>query len=65
MACPTKYTDKLVADLCRRLADGESLRRICEDPKMPTRATILNWVFDAIIQSFLTSTHAPGRSRPS
>lgn len=29
MARPTKYSDDLAADLRRRLADGESLRRMC------------------------------------
>jgi len=44
MARPTKYDDQLDAEICRRLAGGESLRSICEDASMPAKSTVLLWV---------------------
>lgn len=41
---PTKYTKRLVDDICTRIADGESLNAICQDETMPAKATVLNWV---------------------
>ena len=43
---PTKYTPKLGASICKRMALGESVRSICTDPKMPNRDTVLAWAFD-------------------
>lgn len=30
--------------ICRRVIDGQSIRRICEDEGMPTKATVFNWL---------------------
>ncbi|MEZ2448017.1 hypothetical protein [Akkermansia massiliensis] len=30
--------------ICLRLASGETLRNICEDPAMPARASIYRWI---------------------
>ena len=43
---PTKYTDKLAAAICTRLAEGESLRKICAGDDMPDKSTVLRWLFD-------------------
>ncbi len=43
---PSLYTDKLVARICRRLAEGESLRGICADKAMPAISTVMGWLFD-------------------
>jgi len=40
---PTLYTEELAAEICRRLAGGESLRRICEDDHMPGASTVVDW----------------------
>lgn len=45
MARPTKYTKELDDIICTRLADGESLRSICNDDGIPHKATVLRWVF--------------------
>lgn len=37
---PTAMTQDVRKEICIRLADGESLRRICEDPGMPSRETV-------------------------
>jgi len=37
------YTPEIGEEICRRMADGESLKAIGRDPAMPCAATILNW----------------------
>jgi len=46
MARPTIYTDELGAEICRRLADGESLLSICKADEMPARSTVVLWSND-------------------
>ncbi|QDV34923.1 terminase small subunit-like protein [Tautonia plasticadhaerens] len=41
---PTRYSAKLATDICERLANGESLRRICSDEHMPDKATVIRWL---------------------
>ena len=43
---PSLYTEALAAEICRRLAEGESLRSICRDEAMPDKATVLRWLAD-------------------
>ncbi len=43
---PSLYTESLAARICRRLAEGESLRAICADKVMPDKATVLRWLAD-------------------
>lgn len=31
-------------EICRRIAEKESLRSICKDPKMPNISTVIDWV---------------------
>lgn len=38
------FTQELFDAICDRLADGESLRTICQDEEMPSKGTILRWV---------------------
>jgi len=40
---PCEYTSEVGEEICRRLAEGESLRRICADAHMPDRSTVLVW----------------------
>lgn len=37
------YTRELGESICDRLADGESLRKICEGPDMPRRSVLRRW----------------------
>lgn len=46
MAPPDPYTPQVAAEICKRLAAGESLLGICEDPVMPHRSTVYEWVKD-------------------
>lgn len=41
---PTDYTDALAADICSRLSDGQSMRKIAKDDDMPSSATMFNWL---------------------
>ncbi len=43
---PSDYTSELAAEVCSRLMRPESLRRICNDPKMPSRSTVHRWLLD-------------------
>ena len=43
MGRPSIYSDELAAEICDRLANGETLSRICRSPHMPDRHTILDW----------------------
>lgn len=43
---PTIYSEELALKICKRIADGESLRSICRDDDMPERTTVLGWSLD-------------------
>ena len=43
---PSSYSEKIVTELCRRIADGESLRKVCEASDMPAKSTVLGWLSD-------------------
>lgn len=43
---PVEFTEELFISICDRLSEGESLRKICEDSEMPTKATIFRWLRD-------------------
>lgn len=52
MGRPTIYSEDIADEVCRRLAEGESLRSICKDDHLPTKSTILLWVVDQRHESF-------------
>lgn len=41
---PNLYSDDLVTIICERIANGESLKAICEDDEMPAQSTIFKWL---------------------
>jgi hypothetical protein len=41
---PSLFTTELGDEICNRIADGESLRAICEDAEMPHKATVFRWL---------------------
>ncbi len=43
---PSLYTEALAAKICERLAEGETLRSVCRDEKMPGKTTVLRWLGD-------------------
>ena len=46
MAGKTTYTQDIADTICKRIAEGESLRSICADDSMPCRFTVLKWLKD-------------------
>lgn len=43
---PTSYTAEIAAEVCARLADGETLRQICRSEHIPAATTVRQWVLD-------------------
>lgn len=41
---PSIYTQKLADQICERIADGESMRSISRDEKMPCMNTLFKWL---------------------
>ena len=46
MGRPSAYSTELAAEICDRLAGGESLNAICRDDHMPTRQAVHEWIAD-------------------
>jgi hypothetical protein len=44
---PSIYTEELAAEICERIANGESLRRVCLDERMPPAGTVCRWLAEA------------------
>lgn len=44
MGRPSSYSQTIADDICERLANGESLRRICLTPDYPRQATVFRWL---------------------
>jgi hypothetical protein len=40
----SEFTEEIGTAICVRIADGESLRAICEDDDMPERCTVFAWI---------------------
>ena len=43
MGRPSKYSDKVLQEICDRLSQGEPLAQICRDSHMPDRTTVHRW----------------------
>ena len=41
---PTKYNLEIALAICDRIADGESLVKICSDPSMPKKTAVYEWL---------------------
>jgi hypothetical protein len=41
---PAEFSDEIFDEICDRMAGGQGLRKICEDPEMPSRQTFLRWI---------------------
>jgi hypothetical protein len=44
MPRPSDYTPELADAICARLADGESLRTVCQSDEMPDKSTVFRWL---------------------
>jgi hypothetical protein len=43
---PTIFTKKLGYNICKRIAEGESVRAIVRDKEMPSASSIFRWLLD-------------------
>ncbi len=59
---PSRYTADLAAEICRRLAEGETLRAICRDEAMPAISTVMGWLFNGKHEDF-SEQYARARAR--
>ena len=41
---PSVYRDELFQEITTRLSEGESLKQICKDAHMPSRASVMKWL---------------------
>jgi hypothetical protein len=46
MGRPSSYTKEIASEVCRRLAEGKTLRAACLDEEMPSESTVRGWVAD-------------------
>lgn len=44
MSRPSIFTQELADQICERLADGESLRKICLGDDMPAKSSVFKWL---------------------
>jgi len=44
---PTDLTQEIADEICERIANGESLRGMCDDDHMPGRSTVFQWLAKA------------------
>lgn len=44
MARPSEYSQEVADQICERIADGESLRTICDEQQMPDKSTVFRWL---------------------
>lgn len=43
---PTDFTTHLANEICEKLAEGQSLRAICEAEHMPAESTVRHWALE-------------------
>jgi len=46
MSRPSDYSENLASKICEMIADGKSLRSICQDDDMPAQSTVFKWLGD-------------------
>ena len=44
MGRPSDYTEELGDSICSELADGKSMRTVCEPNSMPDKSTVFRWI---------------------
>lgn len=46
------YNARIARAICERLMQGEALMDICEDPRMPSKRTVIRWLADPRLADF-------------
>ena len=59
---PSTYTPEIAAEICARLAAGETLREICRTEGMPPHSTVAGWTEDAATAPGFGEQYARARS---
>ena len=54
---PSTYTESVAQEICRLIAEGNSMRQVCLAPGMPDRGTLLKWA-DSVPQFAHNLAHA-------
>lgn len=49
---PTIYSSELCQQICAKIAEGYSLREICDTEGMPNKSTVLRWLFETDKEEF-------------
>jgi hypothetical protein len=44
MGRPSEFSEETVTAICGRMAQGETLSKVCTDPQMPAKNTVLRWL---------------------
>jgi hypothetical protein len=52
MARPSIYTKELAENICSRIAEGESVRKIVKNKDMPSASTIFRWLLNEDYKEF-------------
>ena len=52
MARPSLFNDAIANEICERIADGDSLRFICEGDDFPERRTVFRWLANPEHEAF-------------
>lgn len=47
-----RYSDAIARKLCERIMEGQSLKEVCEDPRMPSVRTVTRWFADPRLADF-------------
>jgi len=42
---PSSCSPEIISEICTRIAMGEALPNICQDPHMPPESTVYNWMY--------------------
>lgn len=45
MGRPSDYSDTTADEICERISNGESLRRICLAENMPSKSAVFRWLY--------------------
>lgn len=44
---PLSFTPEVGAEICSRMTEGETLRQICRDERMPAKSNVMRWLYMA------------------
>lgn len=52
MARPSSFNEAIANEICERIADGDSLRSICDGDEFPERRTVFRWLANPEHEAF-------------